>query len=161
MNHDLLLSSGEEVAVKELWHRFFTFLLNDSSISNIKTIFAHNLGSFDGYFIYKGLLEYINSTSSISLEDISTIIDPSNNLILIKIGKVTLKDSYRIFPVSLNELCNIFGVPGKIQAYDPSFNEVGVLANQTRLLELIEYNRGDCVSLAVRHECYRRVSVLV
>lgn len=82
---------------------------------------------------------------------VETIIDHQNKFILIKVqcgpNTVTFKDSYRIFPCSLNELCNIFGVDGKLSAYKKEFNSVAVLSDQTALSELIEYNRVDCTAL--------------
>ena len=60
-------------AVNILWKDVFNFIQNNHS--QIKTIFIHNLGSFDGYFIYKALSNIIDQTN------ISTIIDPQNKFI--------------------------------------------------------------------------------
>ena len=88
-----------------------------------RNIFVHNLGGFDGYFIYKHLCEYANP------HFVSTIIDDHNRFIQIvwtgtygyhlnhlkALGnfKITFKDSFRIFPISLSELCQQFDVKGK------------------------------------------------
>jgi len=34
-------------------------------------------------------------------------------------SEIIFKDSFRIFPVSLKELCNIFGASGKTSKYNP------------------------------------------
>ena len=98
-----LLPTNPDAAVKDLWARFFKYLNNFSYY--IKTIFAHNLGGFDGYFLYKGLLNYDPTK-------VETIIDQHNKFIIIKYNNIVFKDSYRIFPVSLNELCRIFDIKG-------------------------------------------------
>jgi hypothetical protein len=57
-NH--LLMKDHELALKELWSKYFNYLEtvinNENTIKDKLTIFAHNLGEFDGYFLYKGLL---------------------------------------------------------------------------------------------------------
>jgi len=106
------LKQDLDAAVKSLWSQYFSYLesLEFDNISKL-TIFAHNLGDFDGYFLYKGLMNYYNP------ENISSIIDESNSFISIKLlsGKENAlsfewKDSLRVFPLSLNKLCNLFGV---------------------------------------------------
>jgi len=60
----------------------------------------------------------------VSPDKVSAIIDDKNKFIQISwnIGVneniINFKDSYRILPVSLAELCNIFGVVGKISKYN-------------------------------------------
>ena len=95
---------------------FFNYLEN----SGISIVFAHNLGGFDGYFIYKGLLD-------LNYPNVETVVDQHNNFILIKYGNIVFKDSYRIFPVSLNELCYNFGIQGKLSQYLDIFNQVNIL----------------------------------
>lgn len=77
-----------------LWQEYF-FYLNKQKI---KTIFIHNLGKFDGLFVYKNLLELYSPNI------IKTIIDKHNSFITIsiKIGgfEIIFKDSFRIFPIS-------------------------------------------------------------
>src|SRR6266404_368008 len=72
-------------------------------------IFYHNLGSFDGYFIFK--------------------------------------DSLRIFPVSLQELCSLFDVEGKTHPYNPLFNKLSLFENKILLSEFIKYSKQDSISL--------------
>lgn len=78
----------------------------------MKTIFVHNLGKFDGIYLYGGLLKVVDN-----IKNINTIIDNKNNFISInytykkegKLNTITWKDSFRLFPVSLNQLCKTFG----------------------------------------------------
>ena len=131
-----LLDQNVDLALQDLWNRFFTFL--DKEYQNeFGTIFVHNLGGFDGYFIYKGLSHFTDT-------GISTIIDKQNKFIVINYNiskgkKVVFKDSLRIFPASLNELCNIFGVSGKVHEYKKEYNHISILDNQELLKELISY----------------------
>ena len=58
-----------DLAVIELWTRFFdTLLVNLKEFKNY-IIFAHNLGSFDGFILFKGLINISKP------DEISTIID--------------------------------------------------------------------------------------
>ena len=57
------------------------------------TIFIHNLGGFDGTFIYK----YLASTVA-DMDNVETVIDGSNKFITISYTNVEFKDSYRVFP---------------------------------------------------------------
>jgi hypothetical protein len=43
------------ILVIELWKNYIDYVLNNPKY--FETIFAHNLGSFDGLFLYKGLLK--------------------------------------------------------------------------------------------------------
>ena len=97
-DHQLMQHNIDD-AVAKLWSEFYEYLAN---ISGSLTIYIHNLGGFDGIFIYK----YLASVSN----DVDAIIDSSNKFITISgsiltngiHGKVNLefKDSYRVFPVS-------------------------------------------------------------
>lgn len=69
-------------------------------------IFAHNLGSFDGYFILKCLIEKVED-----LKEIKYIIDDTDQIIELKYKNLTFRDSYRIFPASLKklgEICKLY-----------------------------------------------------
>ena len=61
---DILLQKNQDLALKQLWLKYFTYLENLIKTSSYNmdklTIFAHNLGDFDGYFLYKGLLNNYN-----------------------------------------------------------------------------------------------------
>ena len=131
-----LLKINLQDALNKLWLDFFNYLEN----SGISIVFAHNLGGFDGYFIYKGLLD-------INYPNVETVVDQHNNFILIKYGNIVFKDSYRIFPVSLNELCYNFGIKGKLSQYLDIFNQVNILEDINNLNKLIDYNAQDCSAL--------------
>ena len=99
----MLLQHNPDAAVAKLWGEFYEYLANISHECGSFTIYIHNLGGFDGIFIYK----YLASVSN----DVDAIIDSSNKFITISgsiftngsiHGKVNLefKDSYRVFPVS-------------------------------------------------------------
>jgi DNA polymerase type B, organellar and viral len=127
-----------DLAIDKLWKQFFDYLINTYK----GVIFIHNLGNFDGYFLYKALSNYAKPT------DISTIVDDHNEFIQIKLSNlITWKDSYRIFPVLLNELCKVFGVEGKSSEYNPKFNDLSLFNNQDLLKDFIEYSKQDSISL--------------
>jgi hypothetical protein len=103
----VLLQNNTELALKQLWNKYFTYLENlDVNIIGEKlTIFAHNLGNFDGYFLYKGLMNHYHP------DIITSIIDDSNTFISIKCNTsipFEWKDYLRIFPISLDKLCQVF-----------------------------------------------------
>lgn len=85
-------------------------------------------------------------------DKIGTIIDNQNKFFQIKISEnksITWRDSYRVFPVSLNDLCKTFNVEGKISNYDIKFNNLSlfVCKNQDLLEEFKKYSLQDSVSL--------------
>jgi len=97
-----------KVASDILWKEFFNFIRSD--IVNCKC-FVHNLGSFDGLFLYKVISLHFKP------ECVKTIIDHHNKFISINLtldnkNTITFLDSFRIFPVGLKELCEIFRVDG-------------------------------------------------
>jgi hypothetical protein len=53
------------------------------------------------------------------------------------------KDSFRIFPVSLNDLCSNFHVQGKLSKYNIHFNNIRVLINYLLLRKLKSYAIQD------------------
>ena len=59
----------------------------------------------------------------------------------------SFKDSLRIFPISLNELCKVFKTTGKLSEYNVKWNNVSVLHNIYSLNKLIEYAKQDVISL--------------
>ena len=147
IDHKLLLVNPE-LALKQLWNSYFNYLENvissEATIENKLTIFVHNLGNFDGYFLYKGLMLCYNP------DQLSSIIDESNSFISIQHldnPLIEWKDSLRIFPVSLNNLCKMFGVEGKITTYNPNFNSIELFNNPELLQLFIEYSLQDAKSL--------------
>ena len=144
IDYNLLLKDSDK-AVKLLWLDFMN-VLNELKLNKC-IIFSHNLGSFDGYFIFKGLLEL----PDIDLDKVSSIIDDFHRFISIDIlwknTKLIFKDSIRIFPVSLQELCSLFGVEGKLHPYNPEFNKLSLFKNEILLNQFIEYSKQDSISL--------------
>jgi hypothetical protein len=135
-----LLKIDYNQAIINMFKEYFDFI----KTSGIKTYFIHNLGSFDGYFLYKYLLN-IEDYNSVSGAD--SIIDKQNKFIQISLNKINFKDSYRIFGVSLDKLCKNFGVEGKISKYNPEFNKITLFDNQDLLEQFKEYSIQDSVSL--------------
>jgi DNA polymerase type B, organellar and viral len=110
-------------------------------------IFSHNLGSFDGYFLFRGLLEL----PEVNIGKVNSIIDELHRFIGIDIiwkdTKFIFKDSLRIFPISLQELCTIFEVEGKLFPYNPQFNKISLFENQELLKQFINYSQQDSICL--------------
>ena len=142
-------SSGKDSQVfhnfdlKTLWLDFFTYLFTHLKNKN-NTIFLHNLGGFDGIFLHK----YV----SLMFKDVDCVIDEFNNYISIKIifdGRTyTFKDSLRLFPVSLNDLCKVFGVKGKSSEYISDWNDLDYLKSNTSIIQnLLDYARQDVLCL--------------
>ena len=136
LNNDL---NNIEKLVNNLWKEYIDYISNTPK--NFETIFAHNLGSFDGLFLYKGLLKNLDITN------ISSIIDDKNDFISIsyKFDKIniTWKDSYRIFPVSLDGLYKSFNIVGKTDKYNPAFNDLSIFSNKDLYNNFIEYSLQD------------------
>nr|YP_010759074.1 DNA polymerase [Hericium alpestre]WEX31988.1 DNA polymerase [Hericium alpestre] len=132
-------------AVNKLFLEFYT------ELSHLKRrnwiIFTHNLGSFDGYFIYKTLFEL----PDIKIEKVNTIVDSRNQFITINaeiLGvKLVWKDSMRIFPVSLNELCKVFKVDGKFMKYNKDFNNFSLFKDNILLAQFQKYAEQDAFCL--------------
>ena len=122
----ILLKINLELAVTKLWDQYFDYI---NKVGD-NLIFAHNLGSFDGYFLYKALINKFDP------QLVECIIDEAKTFISITlIGgsscKIVWKDSFRIFPVSLDSLCNTFSVEGKLNKYDSRFNDVSLFNKPT------------------------------
>jgi len=146
-----LIGSTKDMAVSDLWNEFFYFILLNY---NKHTIFVHNLGAFDGFFIYKAL------SLRFKPEEISCLIDHDNKFIQITLKllpdaqkqgiekfKVIFKDSYRIFPVSLDDLCKILNVPGKTSSYKEEYHNLSLFNNEQLLEEFKIYSLQDAISL--------------
>lgn len=143
----ILLQSNKELALKKLWKEYFDCVLSfDEQNGNVTRIFFHNLGSFDGTFLYKGLLNYIDPIC------VSTIIDDSNKFITITVNSRSgknfiFKDSLRIFPMNLASLCKMFNVDGKLSEYNPAFNKLSLFNNDKMLNSFINYGIQDSIAL--------------
>lgn len=115
-------------------------------------IYAHNLGSFDGYFIMKGLIRYLDNS-----DYIKCLIDSSNQYISIsvveavkddiKLTDIIFKDSLRIFPRSLDKLGETFQLGGKTQRYDIKWSSYdyhrNVNVQSQRWLDYVKYASND------------------
>ena len=144
----ILLQTDPDLALQDLWNKYFNYLKkvidNEPSIEGKLTIFAHNLGNFDGYFLYKGLMLCYNP------DHVTCIMDESNSFISIQHLDVPLiewKDSLRIFPTSLDNLCKMFGVDSKISTYNPQFNSIDLFNNHELLQLFIQYSLQDAKAL--------------
>ncbi len=142
----ILLNKNIDLALKQLWKQYFKYLekVYKKLEQDKLTIFAHNLGDFDGYFLYKGLMNHYKP------DNITSIIDESNSFISISHKDspvIEWKDSLRIFPISLDKLCKVFGVDGKLIPYNTSFNSID-LFNSPKLWALFKkYSLQDSVGL--------------
>ena len=68
--------------------------------SNIIYLYSHNLGNFDGYLIFNAIYNIYGS-------NIKILMDNENKFIEIKFDNIILRDSYRILPLSLFDLCKL------------------------------------------------------
>jgi hypothetical protein len=151
-----LLEANSQEAISKLWKEFFIYLEEVIIIEHpLITIFAHNLGSFDGYFLYKQLSLFVENNPISELEegimrmnsDISCLLDKQKKFITIKYRGITFKDSYRLFPVSLANLCKITGTKGKIEAYNAVYNEIAFFKDAGLIESFISYARQDSKAL--------------
>jgi hypothetical protein len=144
-----LFNKDVGLSIKDLWLRFFRLL--NINIETNSTIFMHNLGNFDGYFVYNSLFNTLDNYDNI--DNIQTIIDKDQKFIQITLPRYDntynfiWKDSLRIFDVSLAELCEVFSVKGKLQKYDKDFNDLGIFNNPRKLTVFIKYGLQDSVAL--------------
>lgn len=180
IDHELL-KENELKAVQQLWLKFF-FKLKSMNIGTDLTIYTHNLGAFDGYFILDNLFNFCNG-KDLKYENIKSIIDDQNKFILIKFDffkqnylymdeeqmlelgltdedrtkptlyKWTFKDSFRLFPISLNNLCKTFNVNGKISDYNNNWNQITLFENSEMLEKFKEYalNDSECLLRALNN----------
>ena len=139
-----ILTTNSTKAVNDLWLKWGNYLENSNNI-NFKNIFIHNLGSFDGIFLFKALSNFYKPSQ------LDTIIDDKNKFIIIILKlngyNLTFKDSYRIFPISLNELCKVFNVDGKISSYNINYNNKNVFKYKYIFKDFINYSKQDSIAL--------------
>jgi hypothetical protein len=133
------LMKNLDLALDELWNQFFDFILVNCGGSSPKnTIFVHNLGEFYGLFIFKAL------SNKFEPNQVSCLIDSHNKFIQITLTikkiKIIWKDSYRIFPVSLDDLCNMLSLPGKSSKYKSEFHNLTLFKNSSLLEEFKIYS---------------------
>lgn len=148
IDHKLLLVD-ENKAIKKMWLNFYQ-MLKDESIGSFLVIYTHNLGAFDGYFIYPSLHMIANNHN-----DVGVLTDDRNKFILISYSfyiennkiKWQFLDSNRLFPGSLNDLCKNYGIEGKTTEYKPEWNNIKLFNNPILLEQFKKYAVNDSVIL--------------
>jgi hypothetical protein len=119
-----------------LFHRFFNYLLKRFNSKESLTILIHNLGSYDGYFIFKFLLMYLKE-----FKQFKALIGKDNEFITIKYKNIKFIDSCRLFgKLSLNDLCKLFKVEGKFVS-KPEWWKEDILRNEKEYQKLLEYSK--------------------
>lgn len=61
--------------------------------------------------------------------------------------KISWKDSYRIFPVSLDKLCKSLKIIGKTSKYDSKYNQIDLFKDENLLKQFKEYSLQDSICL--------------
>lgn len=148
----VLFKKNKDKAVKKLFKEYLDFM---TSFKKFYIIFAHNLGGYDGYFLYRNLMSVI---SNVNLLECS--VDPSNKFITINFihgfkdeeGEeraiaLTWKDSLRVYPGSLESLCKQFNVEGKLSKYKDEYNSIELFDNENLLDEFKKYSLQDSIAL--------------
>ena len=146
-NGDFIIASNKMV-------KAFIEYINNTNKSC--TLYAHNMGNFDGYLILKDIIAKI---PDILIDDQNTIITMSFKN---KNGvKIEFKDSYRILPASLKELSIIFDIDYKKQEFNHELVTIGLII-ENRMFQghrfktsVINYLKHDLLSL---HEILLKVS---
>ncbi len=69
-------------------------------------VYTHNLGTFDGYFLFKVFLKMCDRC-----EDIKILKDDGDSFIEIRFNNIILRDSLRLFPASLKQLGLLCSLP--------------------------------------------------
>lgn len=110
-----------------------------------------------GFFIYKAL------SNKFKPLEVSCLIDTHNKFIQISLElknlKIMFKDSYIIFPVSLNDLCKILSVQGKTSIYKQEYHNISLFNNENfkMLEEFKEYSLQDSNCL---YDCINKLQEL-
>lgn len=150
-----------EAIMREAVKAMFINYLRFCEENKLRHFMVHNLGAFDGLFLFKSLFDYFKPNK------IKPLLDSDHRFIDIQAEytdgtKIQWKDSFRIFPVSLNDLCLNFGVEGKTGNYSLEFNDLDLFINghnkgtslmgrptaKTKLLNMFkEYSLADSISL--------------
>jgi len=77
------------------------------------------------------------------MDDANSYISISHNNFPI----IEFKDSYRIFPFSLNDLSNLFSVQGKLIPYDLRFNNISLFNSSVLISKFKKYALQDALAL--------------
>ena len=110
--------------------------------------YAHNMGAFDGYYIFKYFTNFFDN------KNINTIIDKQNKFItitfVVKVTGIQIRflDSYRLFPVSLDSLYKVFLEEVKFMKYDKDkFHNISLFHTKDTFNLFKEYSIQDSKSL--------------
>lgn len=146
---DLITEYMLRTAVQQMFNQYFQYCLDNK----IHHFLVHNLGSFDGLFLFKALFGYFHPAK------IQPLMDADHRFIHIQAEftegtKIEWRDSYRIFPVSLNDLCTNFGVEGKAGKYLPEFNNLDMLLEGSKRMGLPGGNPTAQRSLFIKFKDY-------
>ena len=95
-------------------------------------------------------------------DEVSCLIDTQNKFIQITLEiqkqklKIVFKDSYRIFPVSLIDLCSVLSLEGKTSIYKPEYHQLSLFnkGNEKSLEEFKQYSLQDSNCL---YECISKL----
>ena len=136
-NGELDMACIEELVI-EMFVKFLNLLKQYDKTSF--TILVHNLGGFDGLYLFKYL------TKVLSFE-VDALIDNNNKFIQITYKKIKFIDSYRMFPIKLDDLAKVFNVPGKTSQYNNKFNDFSLFKDHILLEVFKEYSLQDSISL--------------
>jgi hypothetical protein len=100
------------------------------------TLYAHNLGKFDGYFLLKPFYNFFGPYE--------ILIDKSRAIISLTLpGDITFKDSLRILPLSLLKLGNLFDTETKKLEFDHSEVDVKKLNELVFRENVLKYLHND------------------
>lgn len=143
-------------AIKLMWFELFEQINHLLKGKNL-VIYSHNLGSFDGLYLLKPLIEWSKEYAG----NVKPLIDQHSKFISILLElinfeevddldnyKITWKflDSKRVFPISLKELTGIFSPElTKLSDYNPDWNTVDILEDMES--EFFDYAIQDSTSL--------------
>lgn len=111
------------------------------------TIFAHNLGKFDGILMMSSIFNVLGPHS--------IIIGKDNSIITMSFKGIKLLDSLRIFPMSLKQLAIQFDVQTKKGEFDHKKVTIDNVTSDEIKTEVMQYLEGDISSL---HECMIKAS---
>lgn len=96
-------------------------LINIVPKYKILHLYTHNLTKFDGYLKLKSILNIDHK--------MKFLMDKSNKIIEFKFKNIILRDSYRIFPISLKDLCNITPNVGNKMDYNHNLVNLNNILN--------------------------------
>lgn len=121
----------------------------DHMLNNCKhyTIFAHNLGKFDGILMMSSIFNVLGPHS--------VIIGKDNSIITMSFKGMKLLDSLRIFPMSLRALAKQFEVNTQKGEFDYTKVNISNVTNDIIKSEVLVYLEGDISSL---YECMIKAS---